>query len=350
MANLIADEVLLAYARMARAVALSKGDFLSARAFIEANHGANSIPYRLVQRDIDGTGSIVDDSTARLASTGLLGVSPRSNLLGQINAASGGLLQVGFNSRFLLQDSGATGAWVGEGTPLPVSGGGLSLHSLDVLKVGSLYFAPIEQMRTFGPVADLAIARGLSAGNNAEIAKAFADPANAGVPGEKPASVTADATVIASSGSSAADLSGDMAEMIEAFDGDLASAVWLMNPGLAFAFGMMGAGIGAADLMTGGVSRLAGLPAIANQGVPANTLILLDPSSVAVAGPVIDIDPSTEAAVEMQIEGGGSEWLNLWQENPIGARSIAYVNWTARPGAAVVLGGVFPAAAVARGK
>jgi hypothetical protein len=239
---------------------------------------------------------------------------------------------------------------VGEGTPLPVSGGGLSLHSLDVLKVGSLYFAPIEQMRTFGPVADLAIARGLSAGNNAEIAKAFADPANAGVPGEKPASVTADATVIASSGSSAADLSGDMAEMIEAFDGDLASAVWLMNPGLAFAFGMMGAGIGAADLMTGGVSRLAGLPAIANQGVPANTLILLDPSSVAVAGPVIDIDPSTEAAVEMQIEGGGSEWLNLWQENLIGARSIAYVNWTARPGAAVVLGGVFPAAAVARGK
>ncbi|MFL9936300.1 hypothetical protein P0D88_46570 [Paraburkholderia sp. RL18-103-BIB-C] len=345
MANLIADEARFALARVARAVALSKGNLISARGVLEAQYGVHSLPYQLVQRAIDGTGPITDDSTAALASTALLGVSPRANLIAQIDAASGGLLHLPFVSRFLLQESGATGAWVAEGNPLPMSSGGLSLHALDVLKVGAIYVQTLEQMRTFTPAGDVAIARGLSVAVNETIATAFADPVNFGVPGEKPASVTADATVIASTGSTPANLTADMAAMVEAFDGDLASAVWLMNPGLAFAFGMIGAGIGAADLMAGGVSRLAGLPAVANQGVPAHTLILLDPSGVAVAGPVVEIDSSIEATVETQDEAGASLWLNLWQQDLIGSRSIAYVNWTARAGAAVVLADVFPAAA-----
>ncbi|CAG4900302.1 phage major capsid protein [Paraburkholderia saeva] len=344
MANLVGDEARFALARMARAVTLAKGNLMGARTTLEANYGVNSLPYALIQRAIDGTGSITDDSTAMLASTALLGVSPRANLLAQIDAASGGLLRLPFVSPFLLQDTGATGAWVAEGKPLPVSSGGLSLHALDVLKVGALYLQTLEQMRTFTPAGDTALARGLSVAINETLSTAFADPANVGIPGEKPASVTADATVIASSGSSPANLTADMAAMVEAFDGDLASAVWLLNPGLAFAFGLIGAGIGAADLMTGGVSRLAGLPAVANRGVPANTLILLDPSSVAVAGPIVEIDSSVEATVEVQDEGGGSSWLGLWQENLICSRSIAYVNWTARAGAAVVLSGVFVAA------
>jgi hypothetical protein len=349
MATLVSDEPRFAIARATRAIVLSKGNLMGARAMLEANYGANSMPYRLVQRAIEGTTAIVDDSTALLASTALLGVARRSDLIGQINAVSP-FVHVEFNSRYLQQDAGATGAWVAEGKPLPVNSGGLSLHSLDVLKVGALYIQTIEQMRAFTPAGDVALALGLSAGVNQAIAEAFADPTNNGTPGEKPASITADAPVIASSGSSAANLTGDMAEMVAAFDGELASAVWLMNPGLAFAFGMIGGDIGAADLTAGGTSVLSGLPAIANQGIPANTLILLDPTSVAVAGPVLAVDSSVEASVEVQDEGGTSEWLSLWQENLIGSRSIAYVNWSARPGAAVVMSGVFPVAATARAK
>lgn len=343
--SLTPDEPRFALSRMARAVALAKGNLVAARGLIEANYGAHSMPYALIQRAIDGTGSPIDDATAALASTALLAVSPRTNLIAQLDAASGGgLLHVPFVSRFLLQETGATGAWTAEGEPLPVSSGGLSLHALDVLKLGAIFVSTVEQMRDFRPGADLAIARGLSAAVNAGISAAFCDPANKGTPGEKPASITADATVIASTGSTPANLTADFAAMVESFDGDLGSAVWLMSPSLAFAFGLMGAGVGAADLAVGGVTRLAGLPAVVNKGVPDHSLILADPSSVAVSGPVVQIDSSTEAALETKDESDVSGWLNLWQENLVASRSIAYVNWFARPGAAVVLSGVFPAA------
>ena len=93
-----------------------------------------------------------------------------------------------------------------------------------------------------------------------------------------------------------------------------------------------------------------GMPVLASRAAPADTLVMLDPSLIAVAGGTVEIRSSRQASLEMDsapagtsFEGASPEGANavstvsMYQTDNVAVMAEAFVNWKAQAGAAAAL-------------
>ncbi|MBB5456897.1 phage major capsid protein [Paraburkholderia sp. Cpub6] len=323
-------------ARIARALAIARGSVPQARAYCEAQHGVMALATRILQKagtvDIPALG---DDAEAAAASQAFITLARAHSLIESINAVSA-FSTVPFVLPFLVEGEGAVAFWTHEGKPIKTSRESFTTMRLPALKLASLIVLTNEVLRLLGPAGDSALNRALQRAANKTEAQAFIDPANAGVAGESPASITHGAPSTPATGNTAADIRA----LIDAFEGDLASAVFVMGAATAVSFALAGATLGAADIGVAQVGTLAGIPAIAHSAVPADALVLLDPSRIALTPRLFASDASSEASLEVDDGTGTTVLMSLWQENLSSVRLLEYVNWFASDGAVSVLTGI----------
>jgi hypothetical protein len=167
----------------------------------------------------------------------------------------------------------------------------------------------------------------------------FLDPANAGVSGVTPPSITHGVTPVISAGS---DPAADLAALVGAFAGDLLSSYFIMQPDVAVAL----AGTGKfPDLGVRGGEAI-GLPVLTSRAAPIESIILADPTGfMAAYDDIIQIEASQHGTLQMDdaptmsvTAPTATAAVSLWQANCHGFRAIGNVAWAeARPGGVAIL-------------
>lgn len=260
-----------------------------------------------------------------------------ATIIGRLN----GLRRLPFGIRMIRPGAGARGYWVGEAKPTPLSKPSLlEATTLRVLKVQALVVITVEAVR-FGGTAEDLFDRDLRQAVAASWDEAFIDRNNAGVPDERPASVTYGAPSVTATGDPVADIHA----LIAGFSGNLAAAYFVTDPKTAAQLGLYQAGgvLSFPDLGPRGGSII-GIPVLTSEGSPRDSsggqIALIDPTGVASADEGLRVERSEHSALQMSDDpqDGAAELISLWQCNLVAMKSTIYANWRAeRPGAVSVL-------------
>jgi len=272
-------------------------------------------------------------------------------LLGQLE---GRLRRVPFNIKFTRQTAGTTGTFVGEGLPKPLGKMDFELLSLTWAKAATIIVLTEELLRFSNPNAEVLARDDLAAGIARYLDLRFIDPAYAGVANVSPASITNGITAIASTGTSVAAITADIATALKAMAANninLGSLVWIMSPSVAIDLSLKRT---AQDLFafpdvsaTGG--RFLGYPVIVSNNVALSAspteafVVLLDPSNIMIADDGgVTIDMSSEASLQMDgapdsPPTASTVMVSLWQSNMVALRAERFINWRRRRDTAVQL-------------
>ena len=250
-----------------------------------------------------------------------------------------GLRRLPHDTPYLRQTGTVSANWVAEGKPMPISNSSFVRDKLGLLKVTAVTVSTMELLE--GPDADRILRTDLVAATREALDRALIDPANAGIPDEKPASITNGLTALTGSGT----LKTDVEAMVAEFDGDFSRAVFIGSPELFVKMnGNDYPNIGA----RGG--EIAGIPALASSGVPDDgtgnsRLVLLDPGAVVyTGGDTAEIRTTDSATIEMTDTPAGSalpptevDLVSLFQVNAKAIGAMHYANWRREQSGGVVL-------------
>ena len=255
-----------------------------------------------------------------------------------------GMRPVPFATRVLRQSLGATGTWVGEQTPIPVSKSSFDVvAALNARKVAAISVVTSELLQNAEPASYSTIAADVLAAVAEALDRAFLDPSNHG-DATTPASVTAGATSFESSGSSLANVDADLGRLVGALTDancSLQTAAWTMSARTACSLARL-RGTGGAAAYPGVTARggiLLGIPVLTSantavEGSPGEGMIaLIEGSEVLIADEGEgSIDLSNEAALQLSDgpSAGAQQLVSLWQAGMVGLRSSRVVNWTIR--------------------
>ena len=255
------------------------------------------------------------------------------------------------NVKLLRPDSSATGYWVAQNKPAPLSLYSVQGSALERRKVAAIVAASMEAIEARGERAERALETDLRRALVAVLDDAFINPGNAGVADEVPASVTYGTTALTSSGDAAADLKA----LIAAFGGDLTTASFVTDPVTAAELALWrdaGGGVVFPDCGPAGGSLL-GLPLVTSRASPRDTgggsIALLDGAGIAVNLETFDIEMSRAATLEMNTEPTGEgdgptaqsvSQVNLFQIDAVALLATMHGNWEVqRAGAVAVVEG-----------
>jgi hypothetical protein len=324
----------MTFVRLALAKALSDGDDLNAAGIAEARWGASSAPARILRAV--GAGTYADmGGEFSAAATEFFALIEQLSVLGRL----AGIRRVPLRTRMLTATSGANGYWVEEGRPKPISKMAFTSGSLAPLKIAALSVITQELASSVDPAAEATVRRDMIRAMAEAIDTALLDPANAGS-AASPASITNGVTPIPAS----TDPTADLRLLIEGFSGDLESATFIMTPSVAASL----AGADRPDIgLRGG--QLLGAPAVASRSAPADTIIIVDTSALALGEGPSEIRTSRNATIEMLdaellqdgVSGTGTDLVSLFQANCIGVLAERIMNWeTQRVGAVSMITGV----------
>lgn len=263
---------------------------------------------------------------------------------GQANIPS--LRSVPFRRPLIKQTGGATGYWVGEGKPKPVTQANFDRSTLDPLKCATIIVLTEENIRDSSPSSDMIVRDDI---RNALVAledEAFIDPTNAGSNGVKPAGILYGAdSIAAESYSDETDVKLDIRSLLQKYidaNNPAGQAVLIMQEGTALGLSLIDNALGQSAFpglsMNGGT--LLGIPVITSEHVPAGIVAIVNASDVLRAddGQVM-IDMSREASLEMKdqanitqngLAGTGASLVSLWQNNLVGLRAEHVINWKPR--------------------
>lgn len=275
------------------------------------------------------------------------------------------LRAVPFNVQIKGQTSGASGYWVGQGKPKPLTKFDVDAQALRWAKVANIAVITEELARFSTPSAEALVRDELAKAIIERLDIDFINPAKAAVADVSPASITNGATAVASTGDNAAAIEADVSALFALFIAsnlNLAQGVWIMSATTALALTMVKNALGQRIYpeMTLQGGTFYGLPVIVSQyaaldGSPGNSIVvLLNASDIWLAddGQVV-IDISREASLEMSdaptnsVASGSPEapvatsLVSLWQTNSIGIKAERFINWARRrPTAVAYLTGV----------
>jgi hypothetical protein len=251
-----------------------------------------------------------------------------------------GLRRVPLRTRLVSAATGINAAWVGEGSAVPMGSATYGEDNIEPRKVAALAVITEELASSSDPSAEITIRNDMVAAIAEAIDATFIDPANAGTPGIKPASVTNGAPSIGASGDGAADIR----ELIAGFPGDLERAILVGSPATfavlsdPFLFPRLG--------VRGGEAL--GIPAVPSKAAGA-TLALIDPSGIAFGEAEMNLRTSRQASVEMLdnptnsgVEPTATTLVSLWQTNSIGILVEKTIAWEVPRPSLTVLTGMAP--------
>lgn len=263
-----------------------------------------------------------------------------------------GLRRVPFKIKFPRQTGTATGSWVGETKPKPVTSLAFDSLTLDPTKVAGIIPISMELMRLSSPSAELIVRDELAAALVELTDNDFTDPEKAVSANVSPASITNGITPVAATGTAYANLKADVKSLMDNF---LAANITpdhvLMRQSMALSLSLMETSLGNPQFpgltMNGGM--FLGMKAITSENIDftddspqeGTPLIFLRAQDIALADDgQAEIDVSTEASIEMSTtptdpNTTSTVLVSLWQQNLVGIRAERMINWVKRRTAAV---------------
>jgi len=222
--------------------------------------------------------------------------------------------------------AGAVGGWVGEGHPIAVQQTAFESVVEGLYKYGVLVPLAQELLDFSIPDAEATIRRTVLGGLAKGIDSAFLDPTKAAVGGISPASVTNGATSITSSGSTAAQISADLAAMLAAITTPGNGLTWIMRKKTM-------ATIAAALGTTSGLpATLYGLPVIVSDNSPAQITLVDGQGIIYSDSGQFDIGVSKAATLQLDTAPtdppvAATVMTSLWQSNCVGVRALRWLSW-----------------------
>jgi HK97 family phage major capsid protein len=264
-----------------------------------------------------------------------------------------GMTKVPFNVRWGTQTGGATGYWVGQGSPTPVSKLTTGSDSLGIAKAAGLVVLDKELMMSSVPAAEVLVRDDLAKTIAQFLDVQFIAPDYAAVANVNPASITNGVDPQAAGGTAAANLRTDAQNLFATFDTNNLEGpdfVWITTPKVARAISLMLTSLGQPLYPTvtpfGGTflgyplivslsSMQVGSP-VTNEG---NLLVLVHAPSIAMADEGgLTIDASEEAAIQMldnptNASTGGTTattMVSMFQTNSVALRATRFINWKKR--------------------
>lgn len=270
-------------------------------------------------------------------------------ILGKID----NMTRVPFNVRWGTQSGGATGYWVGQGAPTPVSKLTTGSDSLGIAKAAGLVVLDKELIMSSNPSAELLVRNDLAKTIAQFLDVQFIAPDYAASANVSPASITNGVDPMAASGTAAANLRTDAQNLFANFDSNNLEGpdfVWITTPKVARAISMMLTSLGEPlyptvtpfggtfmgyPLIVSGSSMQVGSP-VTNEG---NLLVLCHAPSIAMADEGgITIDASEEAAIQMldnptNASTGSTTattMVSMFQTNSVALRATRFINWKKR--------------------
>jgi HK97 family phage major capsid protein len=259
-----------------------------------------------------------------------------------------GLRNVPFKVKIPRQTGGAAVNWVGEARAKPLTSLAFDSISLDFAKIAGIVPLSEELVRFSSPSAEALVRDDLAKAIVQFMDLEFIDPTNPATD-VSPASITYGVTPVPASGTTAAALRADMANLIAGFldsNMSIASGVWITTQTTAMRIGLMQNSLGQPEFpsvnLAGGT--LQGLPVIASENVPASggspsdgfPIILAAASDILLADDgQVTIDASREASLQMESSPdspptAATTMVSLWQHNMVAIKAERYINWAKR--------------------
>lgn len=251
-----------------------------------------------------------------------------------------GIRRVPFNVRIPRQTTGSTVNWVGERAAKPVSELDFDSVTLGYDKIAGIVVLSEELVRLSQPDAEETVRRDLVEQIARFMDAQFLDPSIT-ASANRPASITNGVTAISAIGNDADDLYADMNTALAAFDDaeqSTSSIVVIMRTSVARGVSAIRNALGQFEFPTlsamGGT--LMGYPVIVSNSAPANTIVLVLASEILMADDGrVTLDASREATLDM--DGGDTPTMSLWQKNLVGIRAERWVTWAKRRATAVAM-------------
>jgi HK97 family phage major capsid protein len=260
-----------------------------------------------------------------------------TTLLGRIPYAL-----VPFNTKTIVDGSGASGGWVAEGAVIPMARGSLSVTPMLGMKSVKAIFAVTDELLTSTAPANLANLEEIAARSvRFTMDRSMLDPSMAATAAQ-PASLTNGITPLASTGSTAAAVMSDLRALLQAvLDGgspDFSSTVFVMSPTDALALSLLltsGGQRAFPDLgATGG--SIWGVPALVSKAAdlggspPARIIAAIDGSRVLVADDGLMTVGASKAALQFTDApvAGAANSISLYQTESTAIRLVLYKNFT----------------------
>lgn len=268
---------------------------------------------------------------------------PRT-LIGRIQ----GWRTVPFNVRVGSQTAGATGYWVGQGKPIPMSKLTTSSVSLGIAKVAGLVSIDKELARLSSPSAEMMVRNDLAAECQKVLDLSLIDPNQGGQTNIQPASLTYGLTPVTPSGTNYAAFCTDVKSLFStaiAAQLDVSKAVWVISPTTALALSLMVTSLGNPQFpgLTINGGTLMGLPVFVSTqakiaGSPQYDTImaLIFPGEVFLADDgQANVEASDQVSIQMDdaptnastATATGTSVVSMFQTESIAVKAVRYINW-----------------------
>lgn len=259
-----------------------------------------------------------------------------------------GLRRVSRNVRHFKPGEAASASWVAQSKAIPVSRATLEGFALTSKKASTIAVFSNESLRD--PAAEGWIEADLVRACVAAADSALLDPNNTG-DDATPASITAGAPTIASSG----DPHEDIASLIANFGGDLMTSAFITDPVTAVRLAMHrdSSGVSAFPDAGAGGGSIAGVPLLTSRHSPhdssGGSIILADGAAIAASLEDAALTPTREALLELDGAPAGeadvptaasATLIALWQIEATAIRATIFGDWAVvrSGGVAVVTG------------
>jgi hypothetical protein len=213
--------------------------------------------------------------------------------------------------------------WIPESYVYPLVVTGYDSLMLPALKFGGISVAGNELLRLGDPIAERTMRDTHIAGSSRFLDAQLLDPSVTAITGERPGAITAGVSATSSTGSTAAQISGDLASMIAAVTTE-GPFVWTMRPATFMTIALKIPGIATPG-------TLLGQPVVLTPHGPQQ-ITLIDPNEIAYAidPQGIDISLSNQTSITMTDAGGpptSAQMVSLFQTNATGFKTTFTVNW-----------------------
>jgi HK97 family phage major capsid protein/HK97 family phage prohead protease len=344
----------IAFARVAMALGVSKGNYMQAYEMAKANSAWENTPEVLtVLKTAVAAGSMTNMSALGeatfMASEFIEYLWPRT-IIGRIT----GLRRVPFNIKVPRQTAVASVGWVGEGNAKPVSKGAFDTVTLGNTKIAGIVALTEELVRFSNPASETLTRDELSNAIIKLMDKDFLDPEKAAVANTSPASITYGVTPVSATGTAYANFVADFASAMDGFDAaevDTADVVVVTRSRQARKLGLMLNSLGQPLFPKLGAKggEMQGMEVITSTNVDytedspqeGDNIIFIKPSDIFLADDgQVTIDVSREASIQMNDApdnptSASTVMVSLWQNNLVGIRAERFINWLKRRDAAV---------------
>lgn len=258
------------------------------------------------------------------------------------------LRQIPANVTIKGQDGTATGYWVGQSKPIPVSAADFSSVSLTPLKVAALAVISNELLRDSSPAAEMLVRDALVDASGQRIDTTFLS-ATAASSGVSPAGLLNGLTPIASAGVDAAGLRADIKALYRPFitAKNVDGLMLVMHPAQAKALSLLVNALGQAEFpgLTVNGGTLLGDGVVTGDNVDGGSIILLKPSDIYRIGDTgVEVSMSREAMIEQSTAPSGATdtpvaagqyMTSMFQAESTAIKVVRSINFAKRRASAV---------------